>query len=139
MAVFPNDMLLPDVKTVTLLVEQYHHSTLMDWPFAEKPKFSMNRYDPLYHASKVALHAIQKVLVQRECVAEYPADWIEALKERFAPEWFLRRWPVRKSRIDMDVLYPRIAIPRGQHTVKIRQWTPDDYLPSYSNFQGDEK
>jgi hypothetical protein len=126
------DFTLPDVKTINLFVEQYHHATLIDWPFAEKPKFEMNQYNHLAHYADIALHALQDVLVQRECMAEYPADWIEALKERFAPAWFLRRWPVRKARIDMQVLYPRIAFPRERHTVKIRQWTPDDYLPSYS-------
>lgn len=24
----------------------------------------------------------------------YPADWKEAVKEKFAPRWFKRRWPV---------------------------------------------
>jgi hypothetical protein len=26
----------------------------------------------------------------------YPADWWQAVKERFAPRWFLRRWPVER-------------------------------------------
>lgn len=120
---------LPDVKTLNLFVEQYYHRTLIDWHFAERPRFEV---DLVVEHAAIALHAIQKVLVQRECIAEYPANWIEALKDRFAPGWFLRRWPVRRSRIDMDVLYPRIAIPDRQHTVKIRMWTPTDYLPSYS-------
>ena len=91
----------------------------------------------LEHNAQVALHCIQDVLIQRECVAEYPANWVEALKARFAPKWFTQRWPVRTSRIDMEVLYPRIGIPSKQHTVKIKQWTPSDYLPSYSQHSGD--
>jgi hypothetical protein len=119
----------PDGKTINLFVEQYHHRTLIDWPFAERPRFEM---DNIIERAAYALHAIQKVLVQRECVAEYPADWREALKERFAPAWFLRRWPVRRTRVDMEVLYPRIGIPDTQHVVKLRVWTPTDYLPPYS-------
>jgi hypothetical protein len=122
-------MSLPDVKTLNLFVEQYHHRTLIDWPFAERPQFQAE-YVTEYLA--LALHAIQKVLVQRECIAEYPANWIEALKERFAPAWLIRRWPVVKSRIDMEVLYPRIGIPQKDHMVKLRVWTPTDYFPSYS-------
>jgi len=122
--------IMSDVKTINLLVEQYHHRTLIDWPFAERPKFELNYV--VEHCA-YALHAIQKVLVQRECIVEYPANWIEALKERFAPKWFLRRWPVLRSRVDMEVLYPRIALPREQHTVKVRTWTPTDYLPPYSD------
>lgn len=32
--------------------------------------------------------------------AAWPADWWEAVKQRFAPKWFLRRWPVRFDSID---------------------------------------
>lgn len=41
----------------------------------------------------------------------YPADWWQAVKERFAPPWFLKRWPVKttvwKARV-MDT-FPSIA------------------------------
>lgn len=29
---------------------------------------------------------------------DYPADWWEAVKQRFAPQWFLRHYPVRMTR-----------------------------------------
>jgi hypothetical protein len=121
---------LPDTKTVNLFVEKYHHETLIDWPFAERPVFEFRQV--IEHLA-VALHALQEVLVQRKCMAEYPSNWKEALKERFAPAWFLRRWPVRKTRIDMEVLYPEIAIPERKHTVRIAVRRPDDWLPPYSD------
>lgn len=33
----------------------------------------------------------------REFETSYPRDWWEALKERFAPAWFVRRYPVRRD------------------------------------------
>lgn len=41
-----------------------------------------------------------------------PLNWWEAVKERFAPEWFLNRWPVEYRTEDIDVfaLYPRVPL-----------------------------
>jgi len=38
----------------------------------------------------------------------YPADWWQAVKERFAPERFKRRWPVVYWHYDLDV---KVAYP----------------------------
>jgi len=58
--------------------------------------------------------------------ARYPKDWKEAVKERFFPEWALKRWPVRYTVkvFDVRVVYPMIALPREQHyisTVDLRE------------------
>jgi hypothetical protein len=39
---------------------------------------------------------------------QYPADWWQAVKERFAPKFVLNRWPVKytKHRIDVKAAYP---------------------------------
>ena len=46
---------------------------------------------------------------------EYPRDWWQAVKERFAPRWFLERWPVEYTAhvIDVHAIYPsfRPAVP----------------------------
>ena len=46
--------------------------------------------------------SVQKVSIT------YPADWKQAVKERFFPAWALKRWPVRNKIITMDVkcFYP---------------------------------
>jgi hypothetical protein len=119
-----------DVKEVALLIEQYQVAQLFDWPFAERCK--VNAVKLVEYQGAVMLRAMQRVAIQRECVAEYPATWWEAVKERFAPAWFLRRCPVKRTRIDMEVLYPRIALPDRDHVVKLRIHQPDDWLPSYT-------
>lgn len=51
----------------------------------------------------------------KEHVVRYPADWWEAVKERFAPAWFRDRYPVRFVEVTASLLetYPDIqpAIP----------------------------
>lgn len=39
---------------------------------------------------------------------EYPADWWESVKERFAPKWARAKWPVKYKihTIEFAVLYP---------------------------------
>lgn len=44
-------------------------------------------------------------------VVRYPADWWEAVKERFAPAWFLNRYPVRFTEVTatLDEMYPHLS------------------------------
>ena len=52
---------------------------------------------------------------------KYPADWKQAVKERWAPKWLLRRWPVRYTThsYDLEAIYPqiadRISLPDQEH------------------------
>jgi hypothetical protein len=49
---------------------------------------------------------------EREVVAaEWPADWWQAVKERFAPSWFLRRWPVKTKRASMTARVAYTKLP----------------------------
>lgn len=51
-----------------------------------------------------------------------PRDWWEALKERFAPGWFLRRYPVQYKgfKINVEALYPHLVYKTEPHVYKIR-------------------
>jgi len=52
----------------------------------------------------------------------YPADWWEALKERFAPKWFLKKYPVRSTVITCSLkeIYPDIepVLPQKNPVIK---------------------
>ena len=58
-----------------------------------------------------------------EQVVRYPADWWQALKQRFAPRWFVRRWPVLETIKTMRLYawYPEKLIPgeRSQFLVRV--------------------
>jgi hypothetical protein len=50
---------------------------------------------------------------------KFPANWKEAVKERFAPRWFLKRWPVRYTIYKIDELYPKMPAPRYERALKV--------------------
>lgn len=39
----------------------------------------------------------------------YPANWWEAVWERWAPKWAQERWPVRYTTVDVELLFPGLA------------------------------
>ena len=48
-----------------------------------------------------------------------PADWWQHVKERWAPRWFLKKWPVKKKRLEVTfdaefrVLFPDVVARLG--------------------------
>lgn len=57
-------------------------------------------------------------------VATYPADWWEAVKQRWAPLWATRRWPVRMTTrtvtIDRGATYPTLTVAGTPHTAVVQ-------------------
>ena len=47
----------------------------------------------------------------RSMTIEYPEDWWQAFKDRWFPDWALRRWPVRykEHRIKAEALFPEAS------------------------------
>jgi len=63
-----------------------------------------------------------------ECLPSfsYPADWWQALKERWFPRWAKRHWPVQmtrvgggKAKIDVVALFPELQPERGMRDMRI--------------------
>lgn len=53
---------------------------------------------------------------------KFPSDWKESFKERWFPEWLLKKYPVKYTEYTAKALYPDIAIPEHQvyvHIVKM--------------------
>lgn len=50
---------------------------------------------------------------------KFPANWKEAVKERFAPAWVLKRWPVRYAVYKIDELYPKMLAPRHERVLRV--------------------
>lgn len=55
----------------------------------------------------------------------YPRDWWEALKQRFAPRWLLRKWPVQFTIVVLEAraLYPdfQCSVPSGNYRMHLTQ------------------
>lgn len=66
----------------------------------------------------------EKESVRRQEI-KYPRDWWQAVKERFAPRWFLIRYPVDYKVVVLDVkaIYPDFnpAMPKHQHRLLIQK------------------
>lgn len=55
-------------------------------------------------------------------IVNAPANWIEAIKERFAPKWFLAKYPVKHLEIKVDILAVAEKfkkLPKGDNFVTI--------------------
>lgn len=91
---------------ITQLSEKFLEEAQIDYSFIES-----------FTRDLVTLRVKQEVWGQRigeQITVKFPADWKEAIKERFAPAWFLKRWPVEYNEtvINLAELYPK--------------WRPDD-------------
>lgn len=64
----------------------------------------------------------------KEVEIKYPSDWLQAVKERFAPKWYLKRYPVKYKvfTFSADLLYPelhkKIKMPEEPHQVIVSKW-----------------
>ena len=54
----------------------------------------------------------------------YPADWWQAVKARWFPEWAKQRWPVRYTVEVMEAraLYPLVSMPHQEHVINILRY-----------------
>lgn len=62
--------------------------------------------------------------------ARWPADWLEAIKERFAPAWLRARWPMRYTSVTLDAwrLFPEatMKVPAlGPRQIIVPVWSGD--------------
>jgi len=57
---------------------------------------------------------------------EFPADWWQALKERWFPQWALKRWPAKMRVVPTEVnhfnLCPHVRVPDNKTHMN---WTAD--------------
>lgn len=81
--------------------------------------------DRLAHQTVLRFKA--DILGQKLNTVKYPANWKEAFKERWAPKWFLKKYPVKYSYIEVKALYPQLHLPPDQqrpvfHVMKAPKW-----------------
>lgn len=78
-------------------------------------------------AGGVAL-VLNTYMLKRHIVnPQWPRDWWQHLKQRFAPQWFLRRWPVRYRTflLDTEVWFPDGPLPKwGRRHFYLQQVAP---------------
>ena len=112
--VTPEDAQGTDLKRFQLMMVT-KISTDMAKDFAILPKVEWSIYDD-WIENMMTLRVRQEILGQGPFACptiEFPRNWIEAVKERFAPAWFKNRWPVKytKNYFDVRIIYPMMKYP----------------------------
>lgn len=64
-----------------------------------------------------------KIFSQKLETLRWPANWWEAVKERFLPGRMKQRWPVHYEVRDVHALYPGLSLPHEQHYLHILRST----------------
>jgi hypothetical protein len=101
---------------VTWLVEHALHDVQAN--MHEKVYEDQRRLAMVHHLETSVL-----TMDEDEIVITYPRDWWEAVKSRFAPLWFIKRWPVklefvkekRYGKVFLSVFPDRTTEYRGIH------------------------
>lgn len=106
-----------DLKEETFVVTRRLSGRLES--LAPKTRFNLLEYE----AGQMVMELEARLLGDepRSVEIRYPADWREALKGRFAPAWFLTRWPVREMvhTIEAQALLPNVCYPRDTTVVRM--------------------
>lgn len=109
-----------EVSRLTLPIERYH---VQRWV---SNKALQGIPSPILYmqdaVDNMQLELSMRIATQHLDMIEekYPADWWQAVKERFAPRWFLVRYPVnyKHFRLEAKALYPKLAIPEHAPVVE---------------------
>lgn len=66
----------------------------------------------------------------QEKEVRYPLDWWEAIKERWAPQWFKNRWPVDYvvERLTARELYTDMSFPNRSYSIVIMGGNIPDHM-----------
>jgi len=66
----------------------------------------------------------------------YPADWLQAFKERWFNSWMLKRWPVKYKihKINLKAVFPSLKVETPDYKYIVRALEDIDY--SYDHRQG---
>lgn len=59
----------------------------------------------------------------------FPENWWEAVKERWMPKWFLKRYPVKYKVYNVHEFYTNLPIPPGQNYMRLYRFSPEGSFP----------
>jgi hypothetical protein len=82
---------------------------------SEECGFNLHKFDVAYevdHLTRNIVFAFNAFIAGEKLrTITYPTTWWDAVKERWFPEWALKKWPVNRTCFQIDALYPEMAIP----------------------------
>jgi hypothetical protein len=79
----------------------------------------------------LSIRLVVRMLSERpkDETVSYPADWWQAFKEQYFPEWLLRHFPVKMESVIISIaaIYPTVAFPeRHMGGFKVSRIVRDD-------------
>jgi hypothetical protein len=107
-------MSLPEIQNIPLRWATYFSQLRVSHEFANDLMFD-SHMDYVRDQLVVSLKA--KVLGEPVHDIQYPADWWQALRQRWFPEFWLNKYPVRMTRWSVAFLYPHIVARAGSKPV----------------------
>lgn len=94
-------------------------SDLVDKLAVDKYHFIMRRIIVRGKIDEV-VEVILDIATQEETLCQYPANWLEALKERWFFGWLKKRFPVRMKQVIAVHKFPELDAPVGREFVHLR-------------------
>ena len=109
-----------DLEKFALIAVSYISEKLLE-DFATEPKVDFSVYER-FMLDDVCVRVKQIIMGQGpfKCpAAQYPRNWIEAIKDRFLPSWLRERWPIKYTKMYFNarILYPKIKYPDEEHVI----------------------
>ena len=104
-----------DIQEITLQVGKYQAQAIMNHemiPVANLEHYVERTWENVH--MRILAHVAQEDLI----VIKYPANWKEALKERWFTQRLLKKYPVKYIQYDAKCLYPSISLPDRQPVIK---------------------
>ena len=88
-------------EKVMLCEEQVIGEAILSDASCDQWRDEMNRRQVRRLVSYVLAMPKERIRVSEH--RSWPADWWQAFRERWFPVWWLKRWPVRYERLDIEV------------------------------------
>lgn len=105
-----------------ILVELTQHTFHVQNMIPKLPESNreLEIFQQLYDAIGMRLTA--KIFGETLDVEEYPTTWWDAFKVRWYPNWILRKFPAKITRLEAVALYPFISLPnKHSKTIFLRK------------------
>lgn len=78
-----------------------------------------SRYGEQYFTDTMVMQFIVGLMGQEFNTIKYPANWKEALKDRWLPKLLRKRFPIHYKTVDIKVIYPNIKYPNEKHLIRM--------------------
>ena len=116
-----------EVQYKTISLEKFKLAALQYLPeeilCGEEPKIDISLWSG-HFAGQLSVRIVKTIWGRemQEKEIQYPSNWWEAVKERWAPQWIKDRWPIgyTTERLTARELYPHMIFPdRSNRTIVI--------------------